>query len=89
MGILWEGDRHVFRNAGNRDASLILQDMEDFTGSTQALETSFENLLDQEFNDAARPRAVRIHVFDRNPFDYVARWSLPGTVFPPKWWEVS
>ncbi len=87
MGILWEGDRHVFRNVGNRDASLIFQDMEDFSGSTQALETSFEALLDQAFNDAARPRAIRIHVFDRNPLSYVVSWASPGTTYPPQWWE--
>lgn len=87
MGILWEGDRHVFRNAGHRDAELILQDMEDFNGATQALETSFENLLDQAFNDAARPRAIRIHVHNRNPLAYVVRWAPPGATFEPRWWE--
>ena len=86
MGVLWESDRHVFRNAGNRDASLILQDMEDFNGSTQALETSFENLLNQAFESVSRPRAIRLHVFSRSPFDYVVRWGAPGTKFPPQWW---
>ena len=87
MGILWESDRHVFRNAGHRDASLILQEMEDFKGSTQALETRFENELMQAFDDALRPRAIRIHVFSRSPLEYVVRWSVPGTQFPPQWWE--
>lgn len=87
MGILWEGDRHVFRNAGNRDASLIFADMEDFNGSTEALETRFENLLNQAFEDAARPRAIRIHVFERSPLVYVVSWATPGTPFPPQWWE--
>ena len=86
MGVLWEGDRHVFRNRGHRDATLILQDMEDFRGGTRAMETEFEKLLNQAFENVARPRAIRIHIFSRNPVSYVVRWGALGTRFPPEWW---
>lgn len=89
MGILWERDRHVIRNAGHRDATVVPADLAKFIGTDKQLEAAEKDRLTQELTTKARPREIRIHVTSKSPFEYVLLNAPPGAKIPVNWWEID